>query len=354
MNDKDKIIMDRYLYDVTRRLPEKQKEDIRKELHSLIEDMLEERAGNGKSMQDNLNDVLEELGEPSKLAAKYRGGGEYLIGSSYYPMYCQVLKIVLWCVGVSLAISAVVSWITSYRTPEGIFLDGIIGNIGKGFIDFASIPGALLQNFGAVTLIFFLMERNQVKIDASGEKWKIEKLPQIPCEKAIISRGESLFGMAFGIVFLVLFIWSPEIIGATFKTATGEYMSVSVFNVEIWNKLLPLFIISFTAGIVEDAVKLATGAYTMLAMVTTLITGMISMTATAALFTLYPVWNPNFAKVIEQITGRTFQAEADIMSYWNTSAPTSIVLGIILLCIIINMIATVYKTVRYGLKSSNT
>lgn len=36
-------LIDRYIYAVTKKLPQKQREDIEKELRTLIDDMLEER-----------------------------------------------------------------------------------------------------------------------------------------------------------------------------------------------------------------------------------------------------------------------------------------------------------------------
>ena len=43
----------RYIYDVARRLPSEQRDDISRELRSLIDDMMEERAENGKTEQEN-------------------------------------------------------------------------------------------------------------------------------------------------------------------------------------------------------------------------------------------------------------------------------------------------------------
>lgn len=71
-------VIDRYIYAVTQRLPEHQREDIHRELQSLIEDMLEERKPTGQASKEEVEEVLLELGPPNELAAKYRGYERYL------------------------------------------------------------------------------------------------------------------------------------------------------------------------------------------------------------------------------------------------------------------------------------
>lgn len=51
-------MMERYIYAVTRKLPQSQREDIGKELRGLIEDMLEERVPIGTVTEKDLEDVL--------------------------------------------------------------------------------------------------------------------------------------------------------------------------------------------------------------------------------------------------------------------------------------------------------
>ena len=54
-------MIERYVYDVVRRLPQSQREDISRELRTLIDDMMEERADNGRTEQENAEEVLKEL-----------------------------------------------------------------------------------------------------------------------------------------------------------------------------------------------------------------------------------------------------------------------------------------------------
>ncbi|MBQ9123009.1 MAG: hypothetical protein IJY10_05890 [Lachnospiraceae bacterium] len=110
-------LIERYVYDVVRRLPEKQRQDIKEELITLIEDMLEERLDNGRSEKENIEAVLRELGSPATLADKYRGDSGCLISGEYYSVYIQVLKIVIICVAVGMLIAACFSFFVKSIEP---------------------------------------------------------------------------------------------------------------------------------------------------------------------------------------------------------------------------------------------
>ena len=56
-----------YIQEVTRRLPEKSREDIALELRSTIEDMLPDDYS-----EEDVKSVLEKLGNPAALASGYR------------------------------------------------------------------------------------------------------------------------------------------------------------------------------------------------------------------------------------------------------------------------------------------
>lgn len=348
-------LMERYLYDVTRRLPEKQKKDIEKELRTLIEDMAEERRERGEEPEGIMEKVLEELGAPAKLAAKYRGEGEHLIGGEYYALYCQILKIVLLCVGAGMALSALVSVIVTATTES---MDGFIRSVQGGMIDLGTIPTALVQAFGWVTLVFFFMERNQVKIQKTKEPWKVSGLPQIPYKKAVISRGDSIVGIVFGVVFLVIFICVPEYLGFWIKNGNGEMISVPLFNMHIWNRLLPLLVLSFGLGIVDDLVKLIVGQYNLLVMGVSIVCTISSLAVTCYLFKGTVLFNPNFMQEISSVKGEDFlekMGKYDIMVHWNTTLAnglkvTDIFLLVLALIMTAELAVTIYRTLRYGVR----
>jgi len=78
-------LIDRYIAEVGRHLPEKDRSDIEAEIRSLIEDMLEERGRTVKTADEKVRaETLEQLGDPQLLAAKYSPPKRYLIGPEWY------------------------------------------------------------------------------------------------------------------------------------------------------------------------------------------------------------------------------------------------------------------------------
>ena len=104
-------VTNRYIYQVVKRLGASQREEIKKELMGLIEDMLSERTEN--PAREDIDAVLTELGRPSELANKYRDSKQYLIGPEYFSLYIFVLKVVLGAVALGMAVAMTVGFITA-------------------------------------------------------------------------------------------------------------------------------------------------------------------------------------------------------------------------------------------------
>lgn len=347
--------IERYLYDVVKRLPEEQRKDIEQELRSLIEDMLEERAENGKTTEQNIREVLEQLGRPADLAAKYRGTEPHLVGGRYYPVFCQVLRIVLLCVAAGMCASAAVNFFLNVGHADT--LEHAFMYLGSDFlVSLAEIPGAMLQAFGMLTLLFFLLERKQVRLDNQGQNWSVESLQPVPYKKAAISRADSIAGIIFCVLVSVLFIYTPEIIGACLRTESGTVVNIPVFNMAVWEQVLPLFLLAFLIGLLEDLVKLISGYYSIAVMWITILAQAVNIAVTLFIFKGYEIWNPNFAADILEVTGKTFHAEYDIMAYWNRGTAggeftlSDLIILIVVLACLLDIGVTVYRTVRYAIR----
>lgn len=345
------VLVERYLYDVVRRLPEKQRQDIEKELRTLIEDMAEERSYDGEVSEDIIKSVLEELGDPAKLASKYREEGNYLIGGEYYTVYCQVLKIVLACVGAGMAISVIVSFFVSSVTDSTA---GWMQSLSGSFVDLFSIPSALIQAFGWVTLIFYVMQRKQVKLDQKEKKWNVKDLPEIPDKNATIGRGDSIFGIAFGVLFIILFIFAPQFVGVWVMDSGKEVVSIPFLNLTIWSNVLPFIIISLLTGIMDKLVKLISGRYNPTVMCANILSNCINIIMAFIIFKGHQIWNPNLVAAFSTVTDRTFQAEYDIMTHWSQLVTEGILSNVFVVIIVvgslIDMLVTIYRTIRYGVR----
>ena len=70
MTDREKELVNRYVYEVTKRIPKEQRNEIEMELRELIEDMAEGAP---------LEEVFVKLGDPAVFARKYREDKNYVI-----------------------------------------------------------------------------------------------------------------------------------------------------------------------------------------------------------------------------------------------------------------------------------
>lgn len=347
-------MVERYVYDVVRRLPEKQRQDIKEELLTLIEDMLEERMDNGKSEKENVEAVLRELGSPATLADKYRGEKQYLIGGEYYSTYIQVLKIVLICVAAGMLVSAVVSFFVHSIDPD-MGANGLLGIVGESVLNIAAIPGACIWALGMLTLIFVIMERNQVKLHDKAD-WKLEELPQVPEKKALISKGDSVFGIVFTVLVMILMICVPQLLGAWLKNGEGVMVAVPIFNMEVWNTTLVLMLISMLAGLVDELVKLIKGRYCLTVLWTNIITCGISIVVAVKILADPNVWNQKFWTQVEEITGETLfeigEVAGPVAVIWqgNGINAINVIMLLVIFACLLELGVTCFRTYKYGMK----
>ncbi|PLT46690.1 putative membrane protein [Paenibacillus pasadenensis] len=241
-------LVDRYIHAVTARLPEAQREDIKRELQSLIEDMLEERSPESPPTVEDAESVLQELGHPSELAAKYRGYERYLIGPGLIDAYWTTLKIVTAAIVFSLAAALAID---SFRTDAGT-LDSIMSFL-------ASLVSSVAQGFLWVTLIFVCVERSQrAKTAGSGrmkKAWKPSELPPIPEAGQKVKKSGPIFGIFFAVAAIMLALFSPDLIGV-WRIHDGSTASVPFFESDVIRHYAPLLCGLAALAILKESVRL--------------------------------------------------------------------------------------------------
>lgn len=154
-------LIELYLDEIRHQLPSKNREDIIKEIRSVLMDMIEDRNPNpGQSPDEEIvKSVLKAFGSPQKVARQY-GAHNHLIGPRIYPTYLQVLKIVLIVVAALNAFGLVVAVIGQSGIDPNMF-EAILEIVGGLF-------SSLFTAFGIVTLSFAIIERT------TSEDWRAE------------------------------------------------------------------------------------------------------------------------------------------------------------------------------------
>lgn len=332
-------LISRYIYAVTQKLPESQRADIEKELHGLIEDMLEDRgAGVGIASTEDVEQVLLELGPPGDMAARYRGKERYLIGPGLIDSYWSVLRIVLYSVAVALGIVYMVDFFTS-SDP----------NAEKLLEYFVSLLSVAIHGFAWVTVIFAYIEYRGAR-QVSKDAWKPSDLPVIPEPAVRIKPIEPVLGILFSVLFFVLFTFSLNLIGV--HRFDENSIAIPVFEQAAFAKYLPLIWLLTAFSIFNEARKLITRKWTPQIAVMHVIFNVASVIVAVILFSDMAIWNPTFMEQLAQTGFVTPGSESyDIVkSIWDRSRD-----GLIYVIVIITLIDTVSVLMkRFRRKEGNT
>lgn len=280
-----------YIQEVTRRLPEKMREDISLELRSTILDMLPE-----DFTKEDVDQVLEKLGNPAVLASRYRDQPMHLIGPKFYDMYITVLKL-------ALLIAVIVSIVIFSTETLGVIFESEAASlvILATFLGEAIwiLLNAGIQSFFWVTIAFIIIERtvkfpDDTPISLSGKKWvssDLDSIPYIPLKKKI-TIGEVVFSLFWPVLFIILYLNAADIIGIYQQNSSGLQFTTPVFNQDTLMSYLVIVIILVALEIFGAVYKAIARQWTFrLAVSNTLIN------IASTVFLIFVASNPNLMHV---------------------------------------------------------
>lgn len=329
-------LIERYIYAVTRYMKKDERDDVAKELQSIIDDMLMERCGEEEPDEATVKDVLNELGNPSDLYEKYSSDGkDCLIGAPYYGVYKALMKTVLQCVIIGLAIAQIVVAIMDMPSLASMAsVSDMVSFIVNVIVDgLATIFEGALLVFAAVTLWFAVMYHKGIQMDSLFDS--LEQLPEIPKNDTSISKTSIAFGMGISILFFTLFLICPQVL-CTYNVNTGEI--VPIFDVAYIHNTWYLIIAFGALGLWRECVKLIDGTYTKRLVVVTTIVDIVS-----AVLSVIWLWNPQilnvgFVAVMEDLFAETTPFVYNMMVNFNY-----FFLGCIGLALVLDWIVVVWK-----------
>ena len=370
MDNKDLELMERYIYQVVRRLPKDQRDDVSMELRELIGDMAEEKA--------SVREALVALGDPSEFAKKYAGESRYLIGPLYIDTYWKVLKIALVCVLIAVfSIQLAQGIIEGYNPSRVADIGSIIGFITHIFsTTLSSTISSALGVFATVTIVFMIMEHYKVDLDEGknvvwtiddlskkepGSKanvagmsavWTPDRLTPVPGKKTMLPRGDSIADIVFSVIFGAILIFAPHILGVVWfieDDAVGKgVMTIQIFNLDKWNLILPVFLISLLAGLTDAILRVIIGRYNLKVMVSSIVSGFIQIVCWIIALKVLPIWNPNFGDELRRFIDNEFGA-TEFATYFDPIRFSNIILVLAIFGLAVEMIVTVVRTLRYGM-----
>lgn len=185
-------MIDRYVNEVGEHLPRNTRADIEMELRSLLHDALEEQS-DGQPTPKIAAAMLKDFGPPQAVAARYRPD-EVLIGAELFPVYRQVLVIVLTIVGI---LHLVLLGLNVWQNSSNIINDIISAGFSFGRAAFISA--------GSITLVFAAIERlagDSLDIpNRETADWDPFNLPPVK-DPDRINRGELLVEIVITFLFV--------------------------------------------------------------------------------------------------------------------------------------------------------
>lgn len=244
-------VIDRYVYAVVKRLPEKSRTEVERELRANIEDMLPD-----SYEEADVHKALLELGNPAELAEQYRETARFLISPALYGSYIYVLKLVSIVIAIAIPIAAFVTVLTDAQPygPIEFIVQLFVQAIAMAF-------QAVFIAFGAVTLVFAFMDRvdkdkKYAQWPYTGKAWTIKDLQEVPASHSrSVAKSESIFSIVVGVFFGIAICFYPELLG-WYSNNNGDWSIVPLFNESELRVYVP-FLLALTAfSVILAALKL--------------------------------------------------------------------------------------------------
>lgn len=244
-------MIEAYISKVLTYLPFKQRKDIGEELRSMIHD-----ACDNDLSDQNIKRVLLDLGDPSELAMAYNDH-KYLIGPAYYARYKELLTLVL---RIALPIIFVLSMFNEIRIPI-ILSDSLSGTtltiiniINATVFALISSASAALSIFAVITLLFLFLERSQSKIDIF--KFNVDDLKDVEVKQKepnyVVEGSLTIVGSIIGLFVLL----NPSLIAFVSIQGTTLTLTNTVFNLDVFTKIVPFGIIALCCSFIVGIIKL--------------------------------------------------------------------------------------------------
>ncbi len=239
-------LVDRYIYDVVRRLPEGERADVERELAANIRDMLPEGPDEAAVVR-----VLESLGEPRKLAEQYRANPRYLISPAMFERYIAAVRVIL---PVAAAVIGLVGLVIDLAEAAVLSFAGAIASV------LSHALSAAMTALFVTTLGFAIADH--VSSKGPSRTWSVRDLPDLPQKTAVrIPRSETIAGMVFGVALIACtfaVLKNPQLIG-WYEPAKA---AVPVFMPEAVSRYAPFFVFVSLLSLAVSCAKLILGRWT--------------------------------------------------------------------------------------------
>jgi hypothetical protein len=239
-----------YIDEVVRHVPVNRREEAAVAIRETIEAKLP-----NQPTETEVKRVLEQMGHPASVAARYKDG-QYVIGPKFFPMYVNVVKLVVPIVMALTFFGLLMSSIPTFSGPVlptmGVFLTNV----------FDTLWDVGIQLVFWITLVFFLIERYAPSDAVAPDmKWNVSAL-RARDRGGCISKWDAGFGLFFTAVWFGVYLNANRFLGIYESTGEGFSMIVPIFNQSFLFEVVWLFLAVILLQVVLGLWKWIKGRWT--------------------------------------------------------------------------------------------
>ena len=223
-------LIDRYIAEVGKHLPRRNRADIQAEIRSTLEDMLDEqKQGDAAAEEATVMALFKEYGSPREVAATYQTH-PYLIGPRMFPMFEMILRIVF-----AVVVGASLIGLGVSLSKAGMSGPAFASAMGSWF---GGLIGGLVAAFGNIVLVFAILERTPVadKFEREFKEWDPKELKSEP-DPEQIDLPDHIATVIFTFLGLVIFNLYPNLFSIRYLS-DGNWVILPILG-EAFFRFLP-------------------------------------------------------------------------------------------------------------------
>ena len=198
-------LIEKYVHQVGRYVPEKERAEIEAELRSMIQDKLDDRY-DGAPTQNDVVAVLTELGDPRLMAVSY-SRDQYLVGPELYPFMMMGLRRGWLIIPMIVVVVRIIEALLSTESTNVIGL--LLGTV-------LSALQALLIFSAVVVLFFAILQHSGEEFNPPQTAFNPLDLPEVD-DAYLVNRFETAFGIAFGTLIGCILLYFMSVGGLTLR-----------------------------------------------------------------------------------------------------------------------------------------
>lgn len=291
-------------------------------------------------------DVLNKLGDPAEYAKRYIGNNSKFISNEHLEQYITFLKVTISCTiifAVMLALFKTINSNISNTILETKFYVDFFTTFFILFFEYA-FSGCFLTVI-LLTIIFALI-KNKKANKRNKEAWTAEKLSaiSIPNSRNRVQINQCIIRIVVSIIVACILIFSPDILGIYFYDGSVKTNFIPFLNYEYWTEIRNIALCILLAEFIENLFKIIAGVYTKKITFITIGFSVVEFVLSFMLFKVLPVFNPNFVKNVLQYKQGSIYNNVESATQWYTNTLPNIILILIVLCFIIKIGITIYKS----------